>query len=226
MDIPTVTTPAGQLVGADGIARPAWAYRSEMEREYYDQEWGRPIITEHGLLERLCLESFQSGLSWSTVLAKRRAFREVFFLFDATRIAAMDDAAKAAAMADERLIRNRVKQESVYSNADATIALREDPQLQALAEDAPARALLGRVADRLAPGLPVLLWSFAPREHQRPRHVAEIAKTSAESVAMAKELKRRGFRMVGPVTCYALMQATGMVDDRVIEEGSGEAEQS
>lgn len=217
MDIPTVTTPAGQLVGNDGIARPAWAYRSEMELDYYDQEWGRTIITEHGLFERLSLESFQSGLSWSTVLGKRRAFRDVFFLFDANRIAAMDASAKAAAMADERLIRNRFKQESVYQNAGATIALREDPELQALPESAPARKVLGKMADRLAPGLPVLLWSFVPQDHAQPQHVDDIARTSPESEAMAKELKRRGFRMVGPVTCYALMQATGMVNDRVAE---------
>lgn len=220
VEIPSVTTPGGQLVGKDGNARPLWAYRSKEELDYYEMEWGRPIITESGVLERLCLESFQSGLSWSTVLKKRRAFRDVFFLFDATRVAAMDKSARAAAMADERLIRNRLKQESVYKNADATIALREDPDLQKLPADSPARQILGGVSDRVAPGLPVLIWSFAPAQHERPTHVDEIQKTSPESVAMAKELKRRGFTFVGPTTCYAMMQAIGMVNDRVLEAES------
>ncbi|MBC2682589.1 DNA-3-methyladenine glycosylase I [Corynebacterium anserum] len=217
VDVPAETTPGGQYVGTDGIARPLWAYRSPEEFDYYELEWGRQIITESGVLERICLESFQSGLSWSTVLKKRRAFREVFFLFDATRIVAMDKSARDAALADERLIRNRLKQESVVHNAHATIALRDDPQLQKLPVDSPAREILGGVSDRVAPGLPVLVWSFVPESHVRPTCVDEIQKTSPESVAMAKELKRRGFSFVGSTTCYALMQAIGMVNDRVVE---------
>lgn len=212
-------TRGGQLIGEDGVARPEWAYRSELNYNYYDEEWGRTVITEHGLLERLCLEGFQSGLSWSTVLAKRPAFRDVFFLFDATRINAMTEEQQEAALADARLIRNRMKHAAVYANAQATAELRDDPELQQLSAESPARAILGGVADMLAPGLPVLLWSFAPAEHEQPRHVDEIPTTTPEAEALAKELKRRGFKFVGPTTCYALMQAIGMVNDRVWEAG-------
>lgn len=218
MDPQLTATPGGQYRDSSGTARPAWAYQSSLNLEYFDEEWGRQIITEHGLLERLSLEGFQSGLSWSTILRKRPAFRDTYFLFDATRIAAMSREQRRRALADERMIRNRLKHEAVWANAEATIALREAPELQALPEGAPGRAVLGGVADLLAPGLPVLLWSFVPREHRRPRHVDEVPSQSPESVAMAKELKRRGFRFVGPTTCYALMQATGMVNDRVVEE--------
>ncbi|MBF4552483.1 DNA-3-methyladenine glycosylase I [Corynebacterium suicordis] len=210
-------TPGGQVVGTDGVGRPAWAYRSEMNFDYYEGEWGRKIINEHGLLERICLEGFQSGLSWSAILAKRSAFRRVFFLFDATRISAMSEEQREDALADPRLIRNKQKHAAVYANAEATIALRDDPDLQKLPEDSPAREVLGGVANMLAPGLPVLIWSFAPRHHEQPQHVEEIPTYNEEAVAMAKELKRRGFKFVGPVTCYALMQAIGMVNDRVAE---------
>ncbi|RAV31885.1 DNA-3-methyladenine glycosylase I [Corynebacterium heidelbergense] len=208
-------SPGGQVRGSDGQLRPPWAASSELLQEYYDQEWGRFVITEHGLLERLVLEGFQSGLSWSTILRKRRAFRSAFFLFDATRIVAMTDEQKQAALADEGMIRNRLKREALHANARATVALREDPELQALPADSPARTILGGLADRLPAGLPVLLWSFAPAEHQQPGHVEDIPSSSPESVEMAKELRRRGFRFVGPTTCYALMQAVGMVNDRV-----------
>lgn len=210
-------TPGGQILGADGAPRPPWAYQSELLRDYFDDEWGRFVITEHGLLERLSLEGFQSGLSWALVLRKRRAFRDVFFLFDAPRIHAMTPQQRADALADERLIRNRLKQAALYRNAEATLRLREDPALQALPEGHPAHAVLGGLARRLPPGLPVLVWSFTPEARERPRHVTEVASTSAESAAMAAELRKRGFSFVGPTTCYALMQAIGMVNDRVLE---------
>lgn len=208
----------GQVVGSDGVARPMWAYRSALNFDYFDREWGRKVITEHGLLERMCLEGFQSGLSWATVLTKRPAFRDVFFLFDATRISKMTEAQRQAAMEDARLIRNQQKHSAVYNNAEATIALRDDPDLQKLPEDSPAWDILGGIGKTLAPGLPVLLWSFTPAHQERPRHIDDIPTTNDEAVAMAKELKRRGFSFVGPVTCYALMQAIGMVNDRVVEE--------
>lgn len=217
-----VTTARGNIIGADGVVRPPWATRSELEREYFDEEWGRPIITESGLLERICLEGFQSGLSWATILRKRRAFRDHFFLFDATRITQMSAEQREAALADPALIRNPRKHAAIYRNAEATVALREDPELQELPEGHPARKILGGAARRLPTGLPVLIWSYAPAEHQPPSHVVEMPSESEESVAMAAELKRRGFTFVGPTTCYALMQAIGMVDDRVPEP---EAEQ-
>ncbi|MDK8791794.1 DNA-3-methyladenine glycosylase I [Corynebacterium sp. MSK039] len=217
-----VTTARGNIIGADGVVRPPWAMRSELEREYFDEEWGRPVITESGLLERICLEGFQSGLSWATILRKRRAFRDHFFLFDATRITQMSAEQREAALADPALIRNPRKHAAIYRNAEATVALREDPELQELPEGHPARKILGGAARRLPAGLPVLIWSYASAEHQPPSHVAEMPSESEESVAMAAELKRRGFTFVGPTTCYALMQAIGMVDDRVPEP---EAEQ-
>jgi len=210
-------TPGGQTVGTDGVARPAWAYRSPLNFNYYEREWGRKVITEHGLFERMCLEGFQSGLSWATILAKRPAFRDVFFLFDATRIQAMSQQQRDDALADARLVRNQQKHAAIYQNAEATIALRDDPDLQKLPKDSPARDVLGGVAKMLAPGLPVLLWSFTPADQEQPRHVNDIPTTCDEAKAMAKELKRRGFTFVGPVTCYALMQAIGMVDDHVAE---------
>lgn len=210
-----VESDTGELCDADGVCRPPWAWRSDLERDYYDSEWGRPVVTEHGLLERITLEGFQSGLSWSTILRKRPAFREVFHLFDATRISAMPPEHREAAMADPRLIRNRLKHEALWANARATVELREHPDFQELAQDSAAYALLGEAAGRLSPGLPVLVWSFVPAEHERPRRVSDIPTQSAESRALARELKRHGFRFVGPTTCYALMQAVGMVNDRV-----------
>lgn len=216
-----LTTNTGQLVDESGIARPPWAFRSEIELDYYDNEWGRPVITEHGLLERITLEGFQSGLSWATILRKRRDFRSVFFLFDAQRITEMSEPQRRAALQDERLIRNARKHGALYENAKATLELRRVEEYQKLPEDSPAREVLGGAANRLAPGLPVLVWSFTPAEHSRPATLAEVPSTSPESKALAKELKRRGFQFVGPTTCYALMQAIGMVDDRVVEPSEG-----
>ena len=214
-----VPLPSGNILGSDGVARPPWALRSALETEYFDQEWGRPVITESGLLERICLEAFQSGLSWATVLAKRPAFRSAFFLFDANRVTAMSPQQRKDALRNPAMIRNPLKHAAIYRNAEATIALRDDPELQELPADHPAREILGGAADRMPPGLPVLVWSFVPESHDRPRRIADIQSTSAESEALAKELKRRGFTFVGPTTCYALMQAIGMVNDRVAEVG-------
>ncbi|WJY71830.1 DNA-3-methyladenine glycosylase I [Corynebacterium auriscanis] len=215
--------PNGLIRGDDGIARPPWTYRTEIEKDYFDNEWGRHVITESGLLERITLEGFQSGLSWSLVLNKRPAFRDAFHMFDPTRIVAMPKERREAALADERLIRNPQKHAALYDNAQAAIDLRDDPEAQALPEGHPARKVLGGAADRLAPGLPVLVWSFTPEHHERPRDQDKIPRISDESIAMAKALKDRGFRFVGPTTCYATMQAIGMVNDRVVQpEGDGE----
>ena len=214
--------PSGQILGDDGIPRPPWTYRTAIEKDYFDNEWGRHVITESGLLERITLEGFQSGLSWSLVLNKRSAFRDVFNMFDPARVVAMPKERREAALADDRLIRNPQKHAALYDNAEATIALRDDPELQKLPEDHPAFRVLGGAAERLAPGLPVLVWSFTPEHHQRPRALEDIQRISDESIAMAKTLKNRGFKFVGPTTCYATMQAIGMVNDRVVEpEGNG-----
>jgi DNA-3-methyladenine glycosylase I len=159
--------------------------------DYHDQEWGRPIGTVTGLFERMCLEGFQSGLSWRTVLAKRPAFREVFADFDPAVAAALSDADVERLMADARIIRNRRKIEAVRTNA--------------------------RLVGELDAEFVRLVWSYEAPPRPTPRTLAEVPPTSAESVALSKELRRRGFAFVGPTTVYAGMQACGLVDDHLID---------
>ncbi|TWS22314.1 DNA-3-methyladenine glycosylase I [Tsukamurella sputi] len=181
----------GVVIGEDGLARPAWA-ADGLLREYYDTEWGMPVRDERGLFERIALEGFQAGLSWATVLRKRPAFRAGFADFDPDAVAAFDEGDVERLMADAGIIRNRQKIEATIGNARAVVALREDV------------------------GLVELVWSFQPERTPAPRTMAEVAATSPESVALSKELRRRGFRFVGPTTMYALMQAVGMVDDHLV----------
>lgn len=182
----------GLVLCEDNQLRPPWATMSKQLRDYYDHEWGKEVRGEQAVFERVCLEGFQAGLSWSTILAKREAFREVYHRFDVDKVAAMTDADIDRLMEDKRILRNRRKLSAAVKNAKVTIALREEG------------------------GLSDLVWSFAPDAHQRPKSVDEIPSTSDESKAMAKALKKAGFTFVGPTTCYALMQAIGMVDDRVV----------
>ena len=183
----------GTVVGEDGLRRPAWAASDPLLREYYDTEWGMPVHTESGLLERIVLEGFQSGLSWATVLRKRPAFREVFADFDADVVAAFGEADVERLMADARIIRNRRKIEAAVANARATVALRSEG------------------------GLDALLWSFRPESTPEPETVDQIPSSSPESVALAAELRRRGFSFVGPTTMFALMEAVGMVDTHLVD---------
>ncbi|MGC5027804.1 DNA-3-methyladenine glycosylase I [Tsukamurella sp. DT100] len=182
----------GVVIGEDGLARPAWA-ADGLLREYYDTEWGMPIRDERGLFERIALEGFQAGLSWATVLRKRPAFRAGFADFDPDAVAAFDEGDIERLLADAGIIRNRQKIEATIGNARAVVALREDG------------------------GLVDLVWSFRPERTPEPRTMAEVAATSPESVALSKELRRRGFRFVGPTTMYALMQAVGIVDDHLVD---------
>lgn len=182
----------GVVIGEDGLARPAWA-ADGLLREYYDTEWGMPIRDERGLFERIALEGFQAGLSWATVLRKRPAFRAGFAGFDPDAVAAFDEGDVERLLADAGIIRNRQKVEATIGNARAVVALREDG------------------------GLVDLVWSFRPERTPEPRTMAEVAATSPESVALSKELRRRGFRFVGPTTMYALMQAVGIVDDHLVD---------
>ena len=180
----------------DGLVRCSWAAIRpgpdfEMYRNYHDQEWGRPLHDGVALFERMSLEAFQSGLSWLIILRKRENFRRAFAGFDIEAVAGYTDADVQRLLADEGIVRNRAK-------VDATIA------------NARAAADLGSSED-----LSKLLWSFAPPPRPRPADGSEIPSVTAESKAMARELKRRGFRFVGPTTAYALMQATGMVDDHI-----------
>lgn len=181
---------SGVVIGPDGRARCPWGTATPDYLDYHDQEWGVPLHGERALFERLSLEAFQSGLSWLTVLRKRDAFRRAFAGFDPAAVARFTPSDVARLLTDAGIIRNRVKIEATLRNA--------------------------RAVTELDVGLDELLWSFAPRSARpRPSRLEEVPATSAESRAMAAELKRRGFTFVGPTTCYALMQATGMVDDHL-----------
>ncbi|MCB2176000.1 MAG: DNA-3-methyladenine glycosylase I [Actinomycetales bacterium] len=162
---------------------------------YHDTEWGVPVHGEHELFERVCLEAFQSGLAWITILRKRESFRAAFAGFDPERVAAFDRADVERLLADAGIVRNRAKIDATIANARAVLALRD----------------AGRT-------LSDLVWSHAPAERVRePRAAtfAEVPAATPESTALAKELKRAGFRFVGPTTAYATMQACGLVDDHL-----------
>lgn len=171
--------------------RCGWATSAPEYVAYHDDEWGRPLRGESALFERMSLEAFQSGLSWLIILRKRPAFRSAFAGFDVDSVAEFGPADVERLLGDAGIVRNRAKVEATIANA---------------------RAVRAAVPE----GLDALLWSFAPTgRRRRPKTLADVPATSPESTAMAKELKRRGFRFVGPTTAYALMQATGMVDDHV-----------
>lgn len=182
----------GVVVGGDGKARCGWGGVSDpLYAAYHDEEWGVPVHGDAALYERVCLEAFQSGLSWLTILRKREAFRKAFAGFDPHTVAEFTADDEARLLDDAAIVRNRAKIRAAIGNARAT------------------RALDG--------GLDALLWSYAPKRSRGPRSrtLAELPATTPESTAMARELKRRGFTFVGPTTAYALMQATGMVDDHL-----------
>jgi len=156
-------------------------------RDYHDTEWGQPLRGAGALFERVSLEAFQSGLSWLIILRKRENFRRAFHRFDVDKVARYTDRDIERLMNDTGIVRNRAKIEATIANARAVADLDVD--------------------------LGDLLWSFAPARRPRPADLSQVPAVTAESTAMAKELKRRGFKFVGPTTAYALMQATGMVDD-------------
>ena len=181
---------AGLVVGDDGRARCFWGGSTPDYVGYHDTEWGRPVRGDDALFERMSLEAFQSGLSWITILRKRPAFRAAFANFAIDKVAAFSEADATRLMTDPGIVRNRMKVDATLHNA--------------------------RVAADLPGGLAELLWSFAPTPRpSRPRTRADVPATTPESVAMAKSLKKLGFKFVGPTTAYALMQATGMVDDHL-----------
>jgi DNA-3-methyladenine glycosylase I len=181
---------SGLVTGADGQARCAWGASTPEYERYHDEEWGRPVRDADGLYERLCLEAFQSGLSWLTILRKRPAFRAAFAGFEIAAVARFGAADVERLMADAGIVRNRAKIEAAIANARAAAAVGED--------------------------LGALIWSFAPGDARpAPRAPADVPALTPESTALAKELKRRGFRFVGPTTAYALMQACGLVNDHL-----------
>ncbi len=172
-----------------------WPTTDPLYIAYHDDEWGRPVRDEHRLFERISLEAFQSGLAWITILRKRENFRAAFAGFDPAVVAGFGDADVERLMADAGIVRNRAKIEATIANARATLALHE----------------VGETLD-------ALLWSFAPLDHPPPpRTLHDMPAVTPESTALARELKRRGFRFVGPTTAYALMQATGIVNDHVAD---------
>jgi DNA-3-methyladenine glycosylase I len=179
------------VVGEDGRPRCGWADATPIYRAYHDDEWGWPQHDEVRLFEKLCLEAFQAGLSWLTILRKREAFRAAFAGFQIDKVAAFGPRDLERLMGDRGIVRNRAKIEAAVVNARAALEVPE--------------------------GFAELLWSFAPPpgRRPRPRTFADLPAATPESAAMAKELRRRGFRFVGPTTAYALMQSTGMVDDHL-----------
>lgn len=181
------------LLGDDGRSRCAWGAADEEYRRYHDEEWGVELRGDRPLFEKLSLEGFQAGLSWITILRRRPTFRAAFHGFDIDRVAAMTADDVETLMLDVGIIRNRAKIEATISNARLT---------RELVHDHPG-------------ALDELLWSFAPAKqfHARPRLFGDIPAVTAESTAMSKELRRMGYRFVGPTTMYALMQSSGMVDD-------------
>lgn len=183
---------SGPVVGEDGLARCAWGSVPGPMRDYHDQEWGRPVHGESAFFERLSLEAFQSGLSWATILAKRPAFRDAFAGFDADVVARFDDADVETLMGDVRIVRNRRKIEATVTNSRAIREIRADGGLE---------GLVGR---------------FAPSRQPVPHTSAEVPTTSPESVALSRELKRRGFVFVGPTTMHALLEATGLTNTHLV----------
>jgi len=181
----------GDLVsGDDGRRRCWWGGSAPEYLAYHDREWGRPVTDDRGIYERLVLEGFQSGLSWLTILRKREGFRAAFADFEIATVAGFGDRDVQRLLADTAIVRHRGKIEAAIANA--------------------------RAAAALDVGLAELVWSHAPRARRRaPRTLGELPAITPESTALSKELKRRGFRFVGPTTAYAAMQACGIVNDHL-----------
>ena len=180
-------------IGSDGKPRCPWAASAPEYVSYHDDEWGRPVRDDRGLYERLCLEAFQSGLSWLTILRKRDAFRRAFAGFEIERVAKFGQRDVDRLLGDADIVRNRAKIEATIANARAAAELRADGD-----------------------SVTELIWSFAPRGPRgAPSSLADVPAQTEESGALARELKARGFRFVGPTTAYALMQACGLVNDHL-----------
>jgi DNA-3-methyladenine glycosylase I len=187
-----MSTEMGTAPGSDGRLRCWWCLGAPEYVEYHDQVWGRPMHGDRELFEMLVLESFQSGLSWLTILRKREGFRSAFDDWDVARIAAYGEPEVERLLTDSGIIRHRGKIEATIANAAATLALHE----------------AGETLDSL-------LWSFAPEPADPPASGKDMLPVTPQSKALAKELKKRGFRFVGPTTAYSLMQAAGLVNDHL-----------
>ncbi len=181
------------VAGDDGAKRCSWGHEPADYAVYHDGEWGRPTTDERTLFEKICLEGFQSGLSWLTILRKRDAFREVFSGFDATVVARFGDDEVERLLQDARIIRHRGKIEATINNARQLVGLWED-----------------------GTSLAQIIWSYEPEpQPPTPTSLSDVPATTAESTALSKDLKQRGFRFIGPTTAYAAMQAMGVVNDHL-----------
>ncbi|WP_055698842.1 MULTISPECIES: DNA-3-methyladenine glycosylase I [Streptomyces] len=189
-----MSTETGAIPGPDGALRCPWGLSTEDYVAYHDEEWGRPVHGDDALYERLCLEAFQSGLSWITILRRREGFRAAFADFKIASVAEFTDEDRERLLADPGIIRNRAKIDATLANARV---LAEWPEGE----------------------LDSLIWSFAPEAAGReaPRTLADVPAITDESTALSKALKKRGIRFVGPTTAYALMQACGLVDDHLAD---------
>ncbi len=186
----------GLFQGDDGVARCAWCRSSALYQSYHDHEWGFPVTDDRRLFEKLCLEGFQAGLSWLTILNKREAFRRAFANFEAERVARFGARDVTRLLGDAGIVRHRGKIESTINNAKCVLALRDE-----------------------CGSLAAYAWRFEPAARSRPKRMtlAALLKLgpAAEAVAMSKDLKRRGWSFVGPTTVYAFMQAMGLVNDHL-----------
>jgi len=178
--------------GEDGIKRCAWGASSPEYISYHDNEWGRPVVDDVRLYEKLCLEGFQSGLSWLTILRKRENFRRAFADFDPHAVARFGEKDIKRLLADSGIVRHRGKIEATIANASGTLRVQEE---------------YGSLA--------ALIWSYEPRRRRAPKSYADIVSKTAESIALSKQLLKLGFRFVGPTTAYAAMQSIGVVNDHM-----------
>jgi len=179
-------------IGDDRLARCSWGASTPEYRAYHDLEWGRPVGDDTRVLEKLCLEGFQAGLSWLTILRKRDGFRRAFASFDPDRVAKFGDRDIDRLLADPGIVRHRGKITAAVANARATVALGEQ-----------GISLAG------------LMWRHKPSHTRAPKRLLDIAASTPESTALSKELRRRGFAFVGPTTVYAAMQSLGVVNDHL-----------
>jgi len=177
--------------GPDGLLRCPWSLSSPDYLAYHDAEWGRPVRDDTGIYERLCLEAFQSGLSWLTILRKRDNFRLAFRGFDIETVAGFGPADISRLLADQGIVRNRAKIEAAVANAQAAL--------------------------KLPAGLSALVWQYAVVPARPPGSLADIPAVTSASKALSKDLRSKGFRFTGPITAYATMQACGIVNDHLID---------
>jgi DNA-3-methyladenine glycosylase I len=182
----------GSVLCDDGVVRCPWGVSPPELRRHHDEEWGRPVGDDDRIFQKLCLEGFQSGLSWLTILRKLENFRKAFANFDPVEVADFDQADIERLMADPGIVRNRAKVLATINNARAALGLRD-----------------------AGTSLASLLWKYEPRRRRAPRTMADLQSVTSESTTLAAELRRAGFRFVGPTTVFAAMQDLGVVNDHL-----------